>query len=69
MLRAFSEFQKYQSPSINVDRPGMKKTSAASVDGFCRRYARSFNYDDTERLDKFSGLPDLLSSLESFREE
>ena len=69
MLRSFSEFQRDQTPARNMDRPGVKSNSAASQqDGFCRRHARSFNRDDTERLDNFEGLSDLLSSLESFRE-
>ncbi len=69
MLRSFSEFQRHQTPARNMERPGVKSNSAASQEnGFCRRHVRSFNRDDTERLDKFEGLWDLLSSLESFRE-
>jgi hypothetical protein len=67
MLRGFSQFSRSKS-SPKVDRLGMKKTSAPLTGGFCSRYARSFEHDDTERLDKFAGLNDLLSSLESFRE-
>jgi hypothetical protein len=67
MLRGFSQFSRSKS-SPKVDRLGMKKTSAPLTAGFCSRYARSFEHDDTERLDKFAGLNDLLSSLESFRE-
>lgn len=68
MLRSFSEFSRHQNSAKNIDRLGVKKPSAGSAEGFCRRYARSFNHDDTERQDKFEGLADMLSSLESFRE-
>ncbi len=67
MLRGFSKFSRSKSMP-KVARLGMKKTSAPLTAGFCSRYARSFEHDDTERLDKFAGLNDLLSSLESFRE-
>lgn len=68
MLRSLSEFSRHQNSAKNIDRPGVKKTKTGSPEGFCRRYARSFSHDDTERLDKFEGLSDMLSSLESFRE-
>ena len=69
MLRSFSEFQRHQTPAKSMDPRGVKESSARSQNNsFCRRHSRSFNCDDTERLDKFAGLSDLLSSLESFRE-
>lgn len=67
MLRGFSQFSRSKS-SPKVPALGLKKSCAPLADGFCVRYARSFEHDDTERLDKFADLSDLLSSLESFRE-
>lgn len=66
MLRSFSQFFRSKNPKVAA--LGQKKICAPLADGFCGRYARSFEHDNTERLDKFADLNDLLSSLESFRE-